>query len=266
MRAPILLSLLCAMVTIAFAQERKTATAPNEFILGHRTFIDVGPPFNYYDLFVVRAIEDGASIEEIALTPNEGSCLYPAKIEIRSAVVKDSVASLLNGNPCDIPEKKLRRELKRCKHCLVFSGADVAMEVQCRANTRIIRSTILDRDWFDHHPDTPQHTSQTMELLAKLEKATGPEPIGTIGLSRFSGGEAHTTSLPSAGRDCSRQVRSSFSRCALQTLGDLSSHAGEASMGTCWAGIKCARATPDIHTTRVSADGANRPNRRNCYP
>lgn len=149
---------------------------PNKFVLGRRTFFDFGPPFNYYDLFVVRDTGDGVSIENILLTPNEGSC-QPAKIEIRSAQVKGSVASLLSGNPCTIPDKKLHRELKRCKHCLVFSGADVAMEVQCGSGTRIIRSAVLDRDLFGQHPGTPQHTLQTMELLANLEQATGPGPL-----------------------------------------------------------------------------------------
>ncbi|HEY2232554.1 MAG TPA: energy transducer TonB [Candidatus Angelobacter sp.] len=176
MRTPILLCLLWVTASIAFAQKRNADAMPNEFVLGRHTFFDFGPPFNYYDLFVVRDTGNGVSIENILLTPSEGSC-QPAKIEIRSALVKGSVASLLSGNPCTIPDKKLHRELKRCKHCPVFSGADVAMELQCGSGTRIIRSAVLDRDWFDQHPGTPQHTLQTMELLAKLEQATGPGPL-----------------------------------------------------------------------------------------
>lgn len=77
-------------------------------------------------------------------------------------------------NPCTIPEKELRRELKRCKNCIVFSGANVAMQVQCGTQTRVIRSDILDRDMFDPEPNTPKYTSWTMQLLDHLDQALGP--------------------------------------------------------------------------------------------
>jgi hypothetical protein len=48
------------------------------------------------------------------------------------------------------------------------------MRVQCGGQTRIIRADILDRDMFDRHPDTPQHTSWTMQLLQRLDDALGP--------------------------------------------------------------------------------------------
>jgi hypothetical protein len=42
-------------------------------------------------------------------------------------------------------KKPLRRELKRCKKCLVFSGADVVLQVQCGTETCLIRTDILDK-------------------------------------------------------------------------------------------------------------------------
>jgi periplasmic protein TonB len=68
----------------------------------------------------------------------------------------------------------LRSELKRCKNCLAFSGANVAMQVQCGTEIRIIRSDILDKDMFDPKPNTPKHTSWTMQLLAQLDQSFGP--------------------------------------------------------------------------------------------
>jgi hypothetical protein len=81
---------------------------------------------------------------------------------------------LRQSNPCTIPEKELRREIKRCKHCMVFSGAIVVMQVQCGSRTRLIRADILDKDMFDPASNTPEHTSWTMALLSKLDQAVGP--------------------------------------------------------------------------------------------
>jgi hypothetical protein len=101
--------------------------------------------------------------------------LQPAKLEVASASLSESVATLLGKtNPCTIPENELRRELKRRKKCLVFSGANVQMRVQCGAQTHMIRSDILDNDMFDPAPNTPEHTSWTMQLLARLDDAVGP--------------------------------------------------------------------------------------------
>jgi hypothetical protein len=148
---------------------------PDQFVIGRHTFFDFGPPNDFYEVLLVRQTPSGASIERILLTPVGDACTQPAKIEAASASLEDSVATLLgNTNPCTIPEKELRRELKRCKKCLVFSGANVAMQVQCGDRTRIVRSDILDKDMFDPAPNTPAHTSWTMQLLGRLDAALGP--------------------------------------------------------------------------------------------
>jgi hypothetical protein len=135
----------------------------------------VGPPFDFYELLFVGPAASGTSVERITLTPAGDVCTAPAKVEIASATLSESVADLFGAtNPCTISEKELKRELKRCKNCVVFSGADVAMHVQCGAQARIIRSDILDRDMFDPHPNTPAHTSWTMRLLDRLEAPLGP--------------------------------------------------------------------------------------------
>ncbi len=147
---------------------------PDQFVIGRHTFIDVGPPNDFYELLFVQATPNGASVERIMLTPAD-ACLQPAKVEVGSASLDESVSALLGKtNPCTIPEKQLRRELKRCKKCLVFSGANVGMQVRCGDQDRIIRSDILDRDMFDPDPNTPEHTSWTMQLLERLDKALGP--------------------------------------------------------------------------------------------
>ncbi len=184
-------AILCAFLfsgNAAFGQTHNaTLVQPDQFEIGRRTFFDFGPPFNYYELLVVRPTTNGVSIERITLTPPADSCTRQAKIEVASAAVNDSVAALLGStNPCSIPEKELRHELKRCKNCLVFSGADVAMEFDCGGQTRVIRSDVLDKDMFDPSANTPKQTQWTMQLLRRLDEAVGP---GVMAKPMFPVGE-----------------------------------------------------------------------------
>jgi hypothetical protein len=169
----------CAVVLLcspAFPRHRKADTPlPTQFEIGRQTFFDFGSPFNYYELLLVRPAFDGSSIDRITLTPAADVCTQPAQIETKSALTSESIATLLGTtNPCAIPEKELRRELKRCKKCLVFSGVIVRIRVQCGTQERVIRSDILDKDLFDPTPNTPIHTSWTMQLLSRLDDAVGP--------------------------------------------------------------------------------------------
>jgi hypothetical protein len=147
---------------------------PDQFVVGRRTFFDIGPPFEFYEILSLRSTTGGALVERLQVTPPGDACTQPATVEVSTASIRESVADLLGGtNPCTIPEKDLRRERKRCKKCLVFSGADVTMQVSCGGQSRRIRMDILDRDMFDPHAGTPEHTSWTMALMGRLDQALG---------------------------------------------------------------------------------------------
>ena len=187
----------------ALAQSRRLSSPlPDQFVLARHTFFDFGPPTDYYELYLVEPSASGTSIERITLTPAVDVCNQPATIETASSTLSESVASLLGTtNPCAIPEKELRRERKRCKKCLTFSGANVAMQVQCGGQTRIIRSDILDRDMFDPASNTPKNTSWTMNLLTRLDHTLGP---GVMDKQAFPAGDdspSGTVSAPQAVRD-----------------------------------------------------------------
>jgi len=120
----------------------------------------------------------------------------PAKVERVEGMLNESVPELLGEtNPCTIPEKELHRERKRRKKCLVFSGANVAMQVHCGSRTRIIRSDILDRDTLDPTRKTPEHESWTMHLLARIDQAVGP---GVLDRSLLPIADAETKGIPPA--------------------------------------------------------------------
>ena len=146
--------------------------------MGRFTFFDFGPPFDFYDIYLVSAATDGSNIERISLTPRGDACYVPAKVEAQSVHVNAPVVDLLDGlNPCAISEKDLRREEKRCKHCLTFSGASVILQADCAGTSRLVHSNILDRDMFDSNARTPQDTAWTMRLLARLDQPLGSTPL-----------------------------------------------------------------------------------------
>ncbi len=149
---------------------------PERFVLGRHTFIDIGPPFDFYEILSVHRNAKGTAVERITVTPPGHPCTQPAaSVEVGNASLAASISDLLAGsNPCSIPDRALRKELKRCKKCLVFSGAQITMSVQCGTQTRFLRMDILDRDMFDPVPNTPEHTSWTMALLGRLDQALGP--------------------------------------------------------------------------------------------
>lgn len=163
--------LLCVS---AFGEPRTDVPFPVEFEIGRRTFFDFGPPFDFYEVFLIKPITGGLSIERITLTPSGNSCLQSAKVEYATATLGEDIPSLLGHNPCAIPEKEFRKEIKRCRKCLVFSGAVVAMRAQCSGVTRIIHADILDRDMFGPSGHTPTNTRWTMNLLGRIDNTVGP--------------------------------------------------------------------------------------------
>jgi len=170
-----LLLVVSLIAASANPREHHAQAVPDQFVIGRDTIFDFGPPFDYYDVFVVRSSAGGSTVERITLTPAADACYGLAKMEVARAQLDSSVADLLGGtNPCAIPEKELLREAKRCKHCLVFSGARLTMQVPCGGKMRLIRFDILEQDWFLAHPNTPKDTLWTLALLNRLDRQLGP--------------------------------------------------------------------------------------------
>jgi len=172
--AGLLLSGFIFGVPLSLAQ-KGNVDFPEKLVIAQHSFIDVGLPNDFYELIQLVPATDGVSAERILITPEGQACLQPAKVETRTAVLHESMSALLEDkNPCAIPEKELRRELKRCKKCQSFSGMNVTMEANCGGVSRRIRMDVLDRDLFDPKPNTPENTSWTMKVLEKVDAVTGP--------------------------------------------------------------------------------------------
>jgi hypothetical protein len=160
------------------AQKRKSQEPfPVEVVIGRDSYIDVGPPFNYYDLTFLRSEGERTDVERISLTPPTDQCYPRAEIAITHVSLSESLSSVLQGtNPCTIPEKVLKAERKRRNEGLVFSGMNVSIQVECTAGVHVMRADILDRDIFDAHPNTPRYTAWSRTLFDKLDQATGDHP------------------------------------------------------------------------------------------
>lgn len=184
------------LLTVAVLSAQKTTQpSPDSFVVARRTFIDIGPPFEYYELIAVRPLGARTVVDRALFAPDSDVCTHATSLETSIAYTTAAVSDLLGGqNPCTIPERDLRRELKRCKKCPVFSGANVTMQVQCGAGTRLIRADILDRDLFDRTPNTPERTSWTMKVLSRIDEVVGhsvmEKPIFSTGRDAGSGDAA----------------------------------------------------------------------------
>lgn len=159
---------------------------PDSLLIARDEFWDFGPPLDYYDLIQIKSVADGLALDQVLITPHGQACLQPARVEERTVGVQKTMSELLGGrNPCAIPEKDLHRELKRCRHCPVFSGVNVTMQASCGGRERQIRMDVLDRDIYDRRTQTPENTSWTMNLMAQLNDLLGPvsaqQPIFPVG-------------------------------------------------------------------------------------
>jgi TonB family protein len=174
--------------------QRSSSELPSQLLIARHTFFDFGPPFDFYEVLTVDTGLDGLDIERALVTPAGDACFQPPTVELKTGTLHASLSELLKGrNPCDIPEKDLHKELKRCKHCLTFSGADVTMHVSCGGKARAIRMDILDRDMFDPNAHTPKQTSWTMAVMASLDDVLGP---GVMEKPMFDIGKKNATSQP----------------------------------------------------------------------
>ena len=181
MRQPWLTTSIIICTVPCFSQKLPSVSGyPAEVVIGRDSFIDIGPPFNYYDLTFLFSDGDKTDVERVSLTPPADSCYQRAEIKVAHVILNETLSSVLQGtNPCSIPEKALKAELKRRNKGPVFSGMNVSIQVQCDGKTRLIRADILDRDIFDEHPKTPQYTAWSRNLFDKLDQATGDRPWDT---------------------------------------------------------------------------------------
>jgi hypothetical protein len=162
---------LIALALLAFLQLATCEEPLRELYIARHTFFDFGPPLDYYELLHLHISGGRTLVDRYQVTPYV-SCYQPATVQVDRSGLDGSIEELLEGrNLCRIPEKELRREAKRCKKCLTFSGAFIVIEAQCDGRPRRIPVRVLDGDLFSESPHPPRQTSASMELLRRLDGA-----------------------------------------------------------------------------------------------
>jgi TonB family protein len=168
----VLIVLLNASLTKA---QKVAADFPERLLFARLTYFDFGPPFDFYEVLSVENKGSETEVKRMLITPAANACVQPPAVETEAITIHKSIRDLLHGkNPCSIPEKALQHEVKRCKHCLNFSGVNVTLSVTCKSEKRQMRMDILDKDLFDGLPSTPPNTSWTMSVLRQLDDQLGP--------------------------------------------------------------------------------------------
>jgi len=205
-RLPVACLVLLFSAYVSATAQQTSSSFPARMVIARHTFFDFGPPFDFYEVITVNSNSNGLSLERAIVTPAGDACAQPPSVEVKAVSIPGSMRDLLKGkNPCDIPEKDLQKESKRCKHCLVFSGVDVTMQVSCGTRDRKIRMNVLDKDIFDQAPNTPEHTSWTMHVMSSLDAALGP---GVFDKPMFALNDSKQASGQVMGLDISRDLRS----------------------------------------------------------
>jgi TonB family protein len=186
---------LFVLLCTTFAKDGQTVfSVPDQFLIARHTFFDFGPPNDFYEIISVRGTGTGTTIERVTLTPAGDACIQRPTVETVSSAIPDTITVVLEGrNPCAIPEKTLRKELKRRKQVSVFSGAEISMHIQCGEKERVIRADVLDRDMFDPKAPTPENTSWTVRLLTRLDNAF---PSGVWDRPMFGGSTESAKTSP----------------------------------------------------------------------
>ncbi len=169
--------IIWVLITICFgvatAQDKAQAPMPTEIYLGRYSWVDVGPPFSYYEVISLRSVADGVQIERIKVTPPSDACYTSSSVSSSSADVKEPIAQLLaDMNPCSIPEEEITRGQEQCKDCVDLSGRTVLMQTSCAGQTRRIHmQDTLDKYVFDPHRETPESTSWTGDFMNRMNRA-----------------------------------------------------------------------------------------------
>ena len=79
--------LLLLLLGSAMAQQKRKASEPlnGAVVIGWRTYFDFGPPFEYYEVFVVEPKAGSVSVQRLMLTPPGHICLQPGRLEVAMA-------------------------------------------------------------------------------------------------------------------------------------------------------------------------------------
>ena len=145
--------------------------------IARHAYFDFGPPFDHYDIASIRATESGVEIERFKLEPEGIPCVSPPTMQTGRVELARSLAEILqNQNPCAMPLKELRRKEKKPRgpH---FSGAHLALRLQCGDDVRTFQISAWDADLFEPDSRIAPRTAWIRSVFDVVDRE-GPELEG----------------------------------------------------------------------------------------
>jgi hypothetical protein len=89
--------LLCGCTT--FAKDGPVASSvPDRFLIVRHTFIDVGPPNDFYEIISVHGTTSGTTVDRITRTPAGDASIQPAAVEIAASSIPNPVSEVFEGH------------------------------------------------------------------------------------------------------------------------------------------------------------------------
>lgn len=146
-----------------------------EVVIGNASYFDFGPPFTFYNVYVLRQDGPNTSIDLLSLTPPAGQCNEQTTFQHSRVVARKTLASLLEHDPCTITDRQIVKESKR-KRGLQFSGALISMRISCGGKERVIPMQFLEEDLFSDRPHPPKGVSWALELMQRLSDEFKSQP------------------------------------------------------------------------------------------
>lgn len=78
----VLFAAVALFPSVSAAEKQPPIPMPESLVLGRHTFIDVGPPFDFYEILSVHRDGTGTAVERITVTPPGDPCALPATVEV----------------------------------------------------------------------------------------------------------------------------------------------------------------------------------------
>jgi len=74
----VLFAVVTVLPLVSATEKKPPIPTPESFVLGRHTFIDIGPPFDFYEILSVHRDGTGTAVERITVTPHGNPCTQPA--------------------------------------------------------------------------------------------------------------------------------------------------------------------------------------------
>ena len=181
---------------------------PKRVIFTWSTFIDDGPQF-FYNVDEVVSSGKGLSVGDASVSLGVGPHGVPS-VTAQSATIQEPMSKFLqNRNPCEIPQKSLRREQDALNNCgfVYLSSATVTLHFTCGGQERQLQMEMLDPEACQPAPLPAPYTTWIRSMTGEMQNA-------------LKAGQAAAVPSDAASTNAEVSKRNALCKAFLQSLED----------------------------------------------